>query len=429
MGIIGVKLVMNVDFRKRKSLFFVLFFIVVVIGFFLWFSFFKGDEAQLEDKVVMVDLRGRFLQEAEEYANDNHFLLELDYQYDYDIEKDKIISQSIEIGEVIEKGGTVYVVVSKGKVPSEVYFEYGVNELGKVPIMMYHGIVDIASDETEYTGGNVDRDGYHRTVEAFRRDLEFYYQQGYRMISLDDYIDGEIDVELGKSPIILTFDDGNENNFKVLGEKDGKLILDPNCAVSVLEEFKKKYPDYGVTATFFVNEGLFQQEKYNEKILKWLVEHGYDVGNHTMTHPDFTKIGTEQAYEEVGGIYAILDGIIPDAYVSIVALPFGSPYQVTHNNYSAILGGIYQGKKYYSKAALRVGWEAESSCFDRDFDASFLKRIRAYDNLGGDFDIEMNFRLLEESRYVSDGDRDTIVVLERDKERVRELDKRVIIYG
>ena len=34
------------------------------------------------------------------------------------------------------------------------------------------------------------------------------YKNGYRMIRLQDYIDGIIDVELGKSPIVLTFDDG-----------------------------------------------------------------------------------------------------------------------------------------------------------------------------------------------------------------------------
>ena len=40
---------------------------------------------------------------------------------------------------------------------------------------------------------------------------------------------------------------------------------------------------------------------------------------------------------------------------------------------------------------------------------SFLKRIRAYDNNGVDFDIEMNFKLLESNRYISDGDKNKIV--------------------
>ena len=87
---------------------------------------------------------------------------------------------------------------------------------------MYHGIENVES--TEYVGGNVDKDGYNRTVEAFKNDLEFYYKEGYRMVRLEDYVNGKITTELGKSPIILTFDDGNKNNFNVLGkDEDGNL--------------------------------------------------------------------------------------------------------------------------------------------------------------------------------------------------------------
>ena len=53
------------------------------------------------------------------------------------------------------------------------YTEY--NELGRVPIMMYHGIENIKSSDTGFVGGNVDKDGYFRTAEAFREDLEFFY--------------------------------------------------------------------------------------------------------------------------------------------------------------------------------------------------------------------------------------------------------------
>ena len=158
--------------------------------------------------------------------------------------------------------------------------------------MMYHGIdASIKSSETGHTGGNIDVDGYQRTAEAFRKDLEMYYEKGYRMIRLTDYVDGTINVEAGKSPLVLTFDDGISNNCLVTGEdKDGNIIIDPDSAIGILESFKEKYPDYNVTATFFVNGGLFSQPDYNEKILNWLVDHGYDVGNHTYTHCDFTEI-------------------------------------------------------------------------------------------------------------------------------------------
>lgn len=296
--------------------------------------------------------------------------------------------------------------------------------------MMYHGIHNKSNEDTNYTGGNVDKDGYQRTAEAFKNDLEFYYENGYRMIRLTDYVDGNIDVELGKSPIILTFDDGLENNIKVTGlDEKGNIIIDPNSAVGVLESFKNKYPDFNVTATFFVNGGLFNQPEYNEKILNWLVDNGYDVGNHTYSHVNFSKSTISQTQEEVGLIYEMLDNIIPSKYVNIVALPFGSPYSLEHTNMPYIFDSNYNGKNYSTKSALRVGWKAESSPFSSEFNPKFLKRIRAYDNNGVEFDIEMNFKLLENNRYISDGNKDTIVIpKERETKILNSYDKEVIMY-
>ena len=321
-------------------------------------------------------------------------------------------------------------IIPQKKLTVEDYQNNSVNELGEVPIMMYHGIHHKNNSDTSYIGGNVDKDGYQRTSEAFINDLEFYYKEGYRMIRLSDYVDGNIDTELGKSPIILTFDDGLENNIKITGlDEKGNIIIDPNSAVGILEGFKHKYPDYNVTATFFVNGGLFGQEEYNEKILNWLVDNGYDIGNHTNTHVDFTKVDATRSREEVGKVYEILDKIIPNKYVNIIALPFGSPYKLEHSNITYIFNTNYNNKDYVTKSALRVGWKAESSPFDADFNPKFLKRIRAYDNNGVEFDIEMNFKLLENTRYISDGNKNTIVIPSNKEESIgNTYEKEVIKY-
>lgn len=41
----------------------------------------------------------------------------------------------------------------------------------------------------------------------------------------------------------------------------------------------------------------------------------------------------------------------------------------------------------------------------------------------------MNFKLLEDSRYISDGDSDTIVVLEEDVAKVKNSNKIVLSYS
>lgn len=351
------------------------------------------------------------LSEAINFSNSNSLNLNIKYTYDAIIPPDSIIFQSINSGEDYSSNSSLDIVLSLGPFDSNQMQQDNINELGNVPIMMYHGIVNKPSAETPYTGGNVDKDGYNRTAEAFRQDLEFYYQNNYRMIRLEDYIHGKILTEYGKSPLILTFDDGNENNLKVIGlDDDENIIIDPNSAVGILEEFKKKYPDFNVTATFFVNDGLFQQPQYNEKILNWLVENNYDIGNHTKGHIDIKKSSPDIVNDAIGYVYQQLNDIIPQNYVSIIALPFGSPYSKEHENFTYVLNSTYNGINYKTEAALRVGWEPELSPFHKNFDPVFLKRCRAYDNNGKEFDIEMVFNRLETTKYISDGNPDTLVI-------------------
>ncbi len=415
--------------RKRKLkvgriLILLLVVALLIIGVFIVFN----KSGNKDDKLYMIELKT--LEEANTFADNNDVDLNVSYEYNDEIEKDGIIFQSIEKGMSLEKGTIIDIIVSLGKIDTGKLKEDGINELGKVPIMMYHGIREKTSSSTGTVGGNVDKDGYNRTPEAFRNDLEFYYEKGYRMVRLKDYIDGNIDVEYGKSPIVLTFDDGNEDNIRVVGLDDnGDIIIDENSAVGILEEFKKEHPDANVTATFFVNGGMFNQPQYNEKIIKWMVENGYDIGNHTQNHLDIKKSSADQVQKEIVYVYNELDDIIPGKYVKIIALPFGSPYSKDNENYKYVLSSTYEGEEYETEAALRVGWEPEVSCYDKDFDKTFLKRCRAYDNNGQEFDIEMVFNNLENTRYVSDGDENTIVIKESDITKINtSLDKKVITY-
>lgn len=377
-----------------------------------------------DKKEYLENVCGKTVEEVKQYAQEHHIPIKIKEEYHDTILKDIVITQSPQAGLELKQVQTLTITVSKGK-KIDTYKKYGVNELGNIPIMMYHGIVN---EPAHYIGGNIDKEGYQRTAQAFLSDLEFYYQEGYRMIRLIDNIEGNINVPLGYSPLVLTFDDGLSNNIKIIGkEDDDSLIIDPMCAVGILETFKKKYPDYGVTATFFLNSGLFMQENYNQEIIDWLIEHGYDIGNHSYNHIDFTTLTPEQSTIEIGKMYSLLEEYT-DKYVPIVALPFGSPYQITHPNFPTIIESTYNEKKYKTKATLRVGWESNVSCFHKEFNPLFLKRIRAYDNNGLDFDITMNFEQLKKNRYISDGDIKTVVAPNTLSNLVGKTNKKVILY-
>lgn len=415
--------------KRIKPIVVLIIFIIVIALITIALLFKQKDNKQINNSKSDIMVKINTLEEANFLANQYNLNLNITYDYSDTIEKDKIISQSIKEGSNIESGQDLDIVVSLGKLDKEKLASDKINELGTVPIMMYHGIINKPSSETGNTGGNVDKDGYNRTAEAFREDLEFYYKNNYRMVRLVDYVNGKIDVEYQKSPIVLTFDDGNDNNLKVNGlDSNGNIIIDENCAVGILESFKKKYPDYKVTATFFVNSTLFNQDEYNDKILKWLVDNGYDVGNHTENHLDIKKSTKEQVQKEIVTVYNQLEEIIPNKYVNIIALPFGSPYSKEHDNFKYVLNSTYENKTYETIAALRVGWEPEVSPFHKDFDKTFLKRVRAYDNNGKDFDIKMSFDMLENKRYISDGNVNTIVTSQNNKSIISDTNLEVIYY-
>lgn len=419
--------------RRKKSNKLILIIIVLVllliVGVGIYYLLNKKDKDIIkEDKNTMIKLNT--LEEANTFAKDKNIKININYDYSDTIEKDKIISQSIKEGDSLKDITELTIEISLGKLDKEKLASDGINELGRVPIMMYHGIREKTKNSTGTVGGNVDKDGYNRTPEAFKKDLEFYYENGYEMIRLEDYINGKVTAGYGKSPIILTFDDGNEDNIRVTGLDDnGNIIIDKNSAVGILEEFKKEHKDVNVTATFFVNGGIFNQSEYNDKILKWMVENGYDIGNHTQTHLDIKKSSSDRVQKEIAYVYDELEKVIPGKYVKIIALPFGSPYVKSHDNFKYVLSSTYNNKTYETEAALRVGWEPEVSCFNKDFDKTFLKRCRAYDNNGKEFDIDMVFNsILKTTKYISDGNPDTIVVKEKDKDKLITTDKKIITY-
>ena len=110
-------------------------------------------------------------------------------------------------------------------------------------------------------------------------------------------------------------------------------------------------------------------------------------------------------------MYKLLDEIIPGRYVDIIALPYGSPESsASKPEYEKIFKGSYEGFSYTTKATLLCAWTRSYSPFVRDYDSTAIRRIRAYDNKGVYWDIEMNFKQLNDGRrYISDGNPNTIV--------------------
>lgn len=265
------------------------------------------------------------------------------------------------------------------------------NEAGKIMVLMYH---NIGKEEKEWV----------RTPANFLKDLTVLYEKGYRPISLQDYVTGRITTEQGFTPVVITFDDGNLNNFEYL--ENG--FISKECAVGLLLDFHEKHQDFPLEAIFFITGGQpFKQRGLENKKLSFIIDKGMDIGNHTSNHPSFKNATGEEIQEEIGAQAQLLQGIInrDDYEINTLALPFGErPGDKTLTNYLAF--GSYQDIPYKNIAVLNVGWNPGYSPYDSRFDYLNIPRIRAsemkVDNVGL-YDYLAYFDKHPEERFISDG--------------------------
>lgn len=232
------------------------------------------------------------------------------------------------------------------------------NKKGSVMILMYHNIGD---EEGTWT----------RTRDNFRKDMETLYKKGYRLVSLGDYLDDNMDIPLGTTPVILTFDDGSPGQFDFNDTKEG-LEVDPESAVGIMLDFYEEHPDFGLEATFYVNWKPFNS-KYWQEALQKIDELGMDIGNHTLTHTNLRDAPKEEYPREIGGLAAHVQEALPGCQMDTLALPFGS----YPSSLEDVLQGEYQGKEYEIRALLLVGANPAPSPVDEDFDPLRIPRIRA----------------------------------------------------
>ncbi len=293
------------------------------------------------------------------------------------------------------------------------------NENGKVMILMYHGI---SKEEAEWV----------RTPENFRRDLETLYNNGFRIISLKDFVNNNITVEAGYTPVVITFDDGLLNQFNYI-EQDGSRVIDPDCAVGIMEEFYKKHPDFGKAASFYVFYPIpFRQKELIKEKFDFLIANGYEIGNHGYTHENLGKISMEEVQKSLALNVVSAKKYINDFEVFSLALPYGAAPK--DENYKYVVSGEYEGQKYNHRAVLKVGSNPAVSPNHKKFDASKLPRVRASElNTAGTglYDWLKHFEKNPQERYISDGNPNTIAIPEDELENINQenvQNKKIITY-
>jgi peptidoglycan/xylan/chitin deacetylase (PgdA/CDA1 family) len=281
--------------------------------------------------------------------------------------------------------------------------QYQPNELGQIMVLMYHRIE--AQDNPE--------DVWTRTPDQFRGDLQWLYDNDFYIIPIRDYVRNEINAPAGKRPVILTFDDGTTGQFRMIEQDDGSVVVDPDSAIGILEDFFTRYEDFGRGGLFsilplapFAWPDAEDQRPYAGEKLNWMIDNGYELGNHTVGHINMRESTDEEIKSELARAEDLIADYVPDVEISALAVPFG--VYPEGGDTSIFRGWEYEGRQYELEAALMVGAEPAPSPVHADFDPMWIPRINGDDEqLGRWFSfVEQNPGIM----YVSDGNPDTITI-------------------
>jgi peptidoglycan/xylan/chitin deacetylase (PgdA/CDA1 family) len=137
----------------------------------------------------------------------------------------------------------------------------------------------------------------------FEQQLVYLRDQGYSPISVAELAAGLAGrAQLPKRPIVLTFDDGYDDNYRV--------------ALPVLLR-------QGMRASFFVVTGKIGQPGY----MTWaqarqMREQGMEIGSHTVHHYTLNEINLKEMERELLASRLMLESNLPPA-PAIFANPFG----------------------------------------------------------------------------------------------------------
>ncbi|MEN6371528.1 MAG: polysaccharide deacetylase family protein [Armatimonadota bacterium] len=170
---------------------------------------------------------------------------------------------------------------------------------------MYHRIMDFPGD------------GLSVHPEDFRRQMEYLASHGYHTVNLsmlhDHLTKG---TPLPRKPVVITFDDGYEDNF--------------TNAMPVLKK-------HGMTAIVFViSDWIGKQNEWEvqrpgrpvcrtmdlDQLREWL-DAGLEIGAHTVSHPRLSELTEEEIARELTDSKKALESLL-NVPVDFLCYPYGN---------------------------------------------------------------------------------------------------------
>lgn len=270
--------------------------------------------------------------------------------------------------------------------------EVAADELGQIPVLMYHRL-------REDGGGE-----YDRTPDGFRAELEWLFDHGYVPVLMREVVDGHLDLPAGAKPVVLTFDDSPREHVQI--DDDGEP--EPDTALGILTDVAADYEAVDPVAVWSVLPAPFGGvEEEGQRLMRWLTDHGHELANHTCRHEPLRGRGRDDVHADLACGARVITDAVPDAEVRTFTLPLGTWPDEREWAYA---GDSDEGS-YDHEAILLVGSNPAPSPFHADFDPLAVPRIRTGSSTETtDFESAFWLERLESTGdvYVSDGDPETI---------------------
>lgn len=172
-----------------------------------------------------------------------------------------------------------------------------------IPILMYHRIADIPNDRNSLP------------LNKFIEQLDYLYSNNFKTITTKQLYDYYINnLPLPTKSILLTFDDGYEDNFTnalpYLKKYNMNAIVFP---ISTWIGKKNNWEQFGKEETCTMS---IQQLKF------WL-ESGLEIGAHSMTHPFLSACTPANLHSEIFDCKEDLEQILKTP-ITTFCYPYGN---------------------------------------------------------------------------------------------------------
>jgi peptidoglycan/xylan/chitin deacetylase (PgdA/CDA1 family) len=179
----------------------------------------------------------------------------------------------------------------------------------KISVLLYHRIVK-----------RNDMIGKHKIYvyeDKFYRQMKLLKETGYTTVTFEDIYNKRVS---GDKNVIITFDDGYEDNYKI--------------AFPILKEFGFKAVIFLVTGMqrneWGIREGEPAIPMMNQEMLQEMQDYGIELGGHTINHNDLTKLEPQIARKEIAGCKSDLEQRFNKTAISF-SYPFGAMNQDIKN--------------------------------------------------------------------------------------------------